>query len=93
MAYSINYNDTSLEPTPITVADATVNTETSIKLVGKNYTNYGEVFNENFLRLLENFASETDGDSPGAPAGAVGDRYSWAIATSYKDVQTSIASC
>lgn len=71
MAYSINYNDTSLEPTPITVADATVNTETSIKLVGKNYTNYGEVFNENFLRLLENFASETDGDSPGAPAGAV----------------------
>ena len=71
MAYSINYNDTSLEPTPITVADATVNTETSIKLVGKNYTNHGEIFNENFLRLLENFASETDGDSPGAPSGAV----------------------
>ena len=35
MAYSINYNDTSLEPTPITVADATVNTETSIKLSEK----------------------------------------------------------
>ena len=71
MAYSINYYDTSLEPTPITVADATVNTETSIKLVGKNYTNHGEIFNENFLRLLENFASETDGDSPGTPTGAV----------------------
>ena len=71
MAYSINYNDTSLEPTPITVADATVNTETSLKLVGKNYTNYGELYNENFLRLLENFASETDSDSPGAPTGAV----------------------
>ena len=71
MAYSINYNDTSLEPTPITVADATVNTETSLKLVGKNYTNHGELFNENFLRLLENFSSETDSDSPGAPTGAV----------------------
>ena len=71
MAYSINYYDTSLEPTPITVADATVNTETSIKLVGKNYTNHGEIFNENFLWLLEIFASETDGDSPGTPTGAV----------------------
>ena len=55
MAYSINYYDTSLEPTPITVPDATVNTETSIKLVGKNYTNHGEIFNENFLRLLGKF--------------------------------------
>jgi hypothetical protein len=32
---------------------------TSLTLVGKNSTNYGNYFNENFVYLLENFASTT----------------------------------
>lgn len=39
------------------VADGTVNRSFSIGLIGKNYAGYGTTFNENFYRLLENFAS------------------------------------
>jgi len=33
------------------------NVSTSLKLVGRGYANYGQAFAENFLHLLENFAS------------------------------------
>ena len=40
------------------VADGTINTTSlDITLVGKNYTGYGEAFNENFVKLLENFSN------------------------------------
>jgi hypothetical protein len=39
-----------------TVADGTVNKSFSLGLIGKNYAGYGTTFNENFYRLLENFA-------------------------------------
>lgn len=42
----------------LTLEDGTLDTSTSIGLVGRNYTGYGEVQNENFLFLLENFANE-----------------------------------
>ena len=31
-------------------------TSTDISLVGRNYKGYGEAFNENLIKLLENFA-------------------------------------
>jgi hypothetical protein len=37
--------------------DGTLDTTTSVGLVGRNYTGYGEIQNENFLFLLENFAN------------------------------------
>jgi len=53
MPYSINrYSET----TTITVEDGTVNSQLDIKLVGKNYAGYGELQNENFVHLLENFS-------------------------------------
>jgi len=53
MAYTINrFNGTVLT----NVEDGTINTTTDLKLVGKNYSGYGESQNENFLFLLENFA-------------------------------------
>jgi hypothetical protein len=53
MPYNINrYNGTLLT----TVEDGTVDTTLDIKLIGKNYAGYGEVQNENFVHLLENFA-------------------------------------
>lgn len=53
MAYNINrYNGQVL----VVLEDGTVNTSTSIGLVGRNYTGYGEIQNENFLFLLENFS-------------------------------------
>lgn len=45
---------------PIIVEDGTVDSTLDIKLVGKNYAGYGEVQNENFVHLLENFAGGTE---------------------------------
>jgi len=53
MPYSIDrYNGTTLT----VVEDGTIDSTLDIKLIGKNYAGYGEVQNENFLHLLENFS-------------------------------------
>jgi hypothetical protein len=44
----------------IIVEDGTVDSTLDIKLIGKNYAGYGEVQNENFVHLLENFAGGTE---------------------------------
>jgi len=53
MAYQVNRYDNTLITT---VEDGTIDQTTDIKLVGKNYAGYGEIQNENFLFLLENFS-------------------------------------
>jgi hypothetical protein len=54
MAYSINKTDGTLLAT---VADGQVDDlSTDITLIGKNYSGFGESLNENFIKLLENFA-------------------------------------
>ena len=55
MPYTINHFDGSVFTS---LADGVVDRQfsSSINLVGKNVTGYGEVQNENFLFLLENFA-------------------------------------
>lgn len=62
MAYNINKFDGSLFAS---VNDGEVNQQSNITLIGKNYAGYGELQNENFLFLLENFARDL------APTGAV----------------------
>lgn len=55
MPYTINRTN-GLKIT--VVADGTINTTSlDLTLVGKNYTGYGEAFNENFVKLLENFSN------------------------------------
>jgi len=51
MAYTINLTDGNVFAT---VNDGTVNTASSMTLVGKNYAGYGEFLDENFIHLLEN---------------------------------------
>jgi len=63
MAYTIQYTD-SAEKDPIVVEDQTINTDTSIKLPGRNSTGYGAAIAEDLLHLLENFASPTTPDRP-----------------------------
>jgi len=66
MPYSIDrYSGT----TPIVVEDGTIDSTFDIKLIGKNYAGYGEVQNENFLHLLENFAG--NGEPPRKIAGQI----------------------
>ena len=53
MPYAINrYNGSEL----VVLQDGTLDTTTSIGLLGRNYVGYGEIQNENFVYLLENFA-------------------------------------
>ena len=62
MAYTINKFDGTLLAT---VADGTIDTSTTnIKLVGKNFTGYGEILDENFIHILENFSRATPPSTP-----------------------------
>lgn len=62
MSYIINKTDGSVLTE---VVDGTIDqTTTDITLVGKNSTSYGELFNENFIKLLENFSSPTQPNNP-----------------------------
>jgi len=61
MAYTINLTDGSVFAT---IADGTVNTASSMILVGKNYAGYGEFLDENFIHLLENASNTTAHGSP-----------------------------
>lgn len=56
MAYQVNKFNGVLQTT---VADGTIDSSTDLRFVGKNYAGYGEVQNENFLHLMENFANTT----------------------------------
>ena len=61
MAYTINLTDGTIFAT---IADGTINTASSMILVGKNYAGYGEFLDENFIHLLENGSNTT---APTAP--------------------------
>jgi microcystin-dependent protein len=63
MPYNVNYTD-SENPRSITVFDNTSNTDTSLTFPGRNVTGYGQIIAENFLGLLENFASATEPVNP-----------------------------
>jgi hypothetical protein len=54
--YKIQFTD--VEKTPIFIPDDTLNTSLDITLIGKSTMEYGEIFDENVLHLLENFACE-----------------------------------
>jgi len=61
MAYVINKTDgTQL----VVLQDAAVDSTTSLSFVGRNYVGYGEIQNENFLFLLENFANRSAPATP-----------------------------
>lgn len=61
MAYVINkFNGVQL----VVLDDGTIDTSTSLGLVGRNYVGYGETQNENFVFLLENFANTAPPSRP-----------------------------
>ncbi len=63
MPYTINFTDVTNKGS-VTVEDNDINTQTSLSLVGRNTTSYGVEFNQNFLKLLENFANTTAPANP-----------------------------
>ena len=61
MSYTITLTDGSVFAT---IPDGTINTSSSMTLVGKNYAGYGQFINDDIIRLLENGSNST---APGAP--------------------------
>jgi len=62
MSYIINKTDGTVLTE---VVDGSIDqTTTDLTLIGKNSSTYGELFNENFVRLLENFANTTEPNFP-----------------------------
>jgi hypothetical protein len=92
MAYTVNKTDGTILAT---VADGTIDTTTDLTLIGKNYAGYGEFFNENLVKLLENFSNTS------APASPVAGQMWWDktnnllkvyTGTTFKTVSSSTAS-
>ena len=63
MPYIVNFTDQE-NKTPITVFDNTSSNDTSLVFPGRNVTGYGQIIAENFLHILENFASGTQPVNP-----------------------------
>ena len=63
MPYIVNFTDNE-NKSPITVFDNTSSTDTSLIFPGRNVTGYGQIIAENFLSLLENFASTNEPVNP-----------------------------
>ncbi len=62
MSYRINKTNGDLL---VDLVDGQIDVSTSsLTLVGRNYTGFGEAVNENFIKLLENFSNTT---APGTP--------------------------
>tara|TARA_B100001287_G_scaffold101106_1_gene85060 strand:+ start:31074 stop:33101 length:2028 start_codon:yes stop_codon:yes gene_type:complete len=63
MAYEIPFTDNANKGT-ITVEDSSINTDTSLQLVGRNLSGFGSSLNTNFLQMLENFANANPPTNP-----------------------------
>jgi hypothetical protein len=62
MAYQVNKTDGTIVAT---VADGQLDQlSTDLTLIGKNYSGFGEALNENFIKLLENFANTSRPTNP-----------------------------
>ena len=62
MAYQVNKTDGTLL---VDLIDGILDTDsTDLSLVGRNYKGYGEAFNENFVKLLENFSNPNEPSNP-----------------------------
>ena len=63
MPYIVNFTDKE-NKSPLTVFDNTSSTDTTLTFPGRNVTGYGQIIAENFLNLLENFASSNEPVNP-----------------------------
>ena len=59
MAYTVTYKDGT-----IIVEDGTINTETPLSLIGRDYFGYGNEVAQNFVDLLSNFAGDQPPQNP-----------------------------
>jgi len=66
------YNVTKTDGTPLAIVrDRELDTTTPIKLLGKNYSGYGEIMAENLVQMLEHFSN------PVAPTNPIVGQFWW----------------
>ena len=82
MAYTVNKTSGAVLTT---IADGTIDTTTDLTLIGKNYAGYGEVLNEDLVKLLENFANTS------APSSPIAGQIWWDTSNSLLKVYTGTA--
>jgi len=83
MAYQINKTSGALL---VNLADGQIDiNSTDITLIGKNYSGFGEAINENFVKMLENFAS------PSAPTKPLAGQIWWDTTNQRLQVYTGTA--
>ena len=61
MSYTVNNTRTTVVST---VNNGTTAAIGGVTLIGKNFTGYGEIIAENFVRILENHANTTPPTAP-----------------------------
>jgi hypothetical protein len=61
MSYTITHANGA---NPIVINEGTVDTSTSIALVGRNTPSYGQYLDQNFLNILENFSNSSSPSNP-----------------------------
>jgi hypothetical protein len=61
MTYQINNTAGTVVAT---IPDGTVDNSTSLTLVGRKYAGYGEILQENLVKMLENFANNISPENP-----------------------------
>jgi hypothetical protein len=81
MAYTINKTNGAVLTT---IADGTIDNTSDLTLIGKNYSGYGEILNENFVKIMENFASSS------APASPLAGQLWWDITSNSLKVYTGV---
>ena len=79
MTYNVYHTDPTIPA--YTVYDHTTNTDTSLAFPGKYSADYGKTVAENFLHLLENFASDSE------PSGAIVGQLWYDTASGFLKVQ------
>jgi len=61
MSYTLNHTNGTLLTT---VADGSIDNTTDLTFVGKNYSGYGSIVNQDLVKLLENFAGAVPPSKP-----------------------------
>ena len=65
MTYQVTFTESNNPAKqPLTVQDQSLNNQTSLTFVGRNYAGYGSIIANDFLHLLENFANSTAPNNP-----------------------------
>ena len=99
MPYTISKTDGTFL---VSIPDTTIDNSTSLSLIGKNAQNFGQVVDQNFINLLQNFANSASPINPlqgqtwydtSASSLNIFDGSTWRTIVPFFDGTTGLANC